>query len=120
MRRGAGVPPAVERAFCPCRFTAKMAVPQLADRTCPERSEGMSTPQRARTPSIGDSHLSNAGGQKPELRATSRIWELIACAPLTKAHVAPLRPKTLVSGPATVIRLQLRLDGDYCSHWNPR
>jgi hypothetical protein len=23
MRRGAGVPPAVARAFCPCRFTAK-------------------------------------------------------------------------------------------------
>ena len=36
MRSGAGVPPAVARAFlrsaqdrlCPCRFTAKMAVPQ--------------------------------------------------------------------------------------------
>jgi hypothetical protein len=55
MRRGAGVPPAVARASCPCRFTAKarpersegMAVPQLAGGTCPERSEGMSTPHRA-------------------------------------------------------------------------
>jgi hypothetical protein len=32
MRRGAGVPPAVARASCPCRFTAKMAVPQWARR----------------------------------------------------------------------------------------
>ena len=30
MRRGAGVPPAVARASCPCRFTAKMAETQLA------------------------------------------------------------------------------------------
>jgi len=41
MRRGTGslprpvgVPPAVARASCPCRFTAKMAVPQLAGRGC--------------------------------------------------------------------------------------
>jgi len=48
MRGGPGVPPAVARAFlrsaqdrlCPCRFTAKMAVPQLAGT--------MPTPQRAR------------------------------------------------------------------------
>ena len=27
MRSDAGVPPALERAFCPCRFTAKLAMP---------------------------------------------------------------------------------------------
>jgi hypothetical protein len=31
-RTGAGVPPAVARASCPCRFTAKMAVPRGARR----------------------------------------------------------------------------------------
>src|SRR5208337_4236286 len=40
--------------------------------------------------SIGDAHLSNAGGQKPERCATSRIWKFIADAPLPKAHVARL------------------------------
>jgi len=55
MRRGAGVPPAVARASCPCRFTAKMAVPQREGRASPERSEGMPAPQRARCPPPCDS-----------------------------------------------------------------
>ena len=38
MRRAAGETPAVARASCPCRFTAK---------ACPERSEGMAVPQLA-------------------------------------------------------------------------
>jgi hypothetical protein len=45
MTRGAGETPAVSRAFCPCRLTAKMAVPQRAGRACPERSERMPAPQ---------------------------------------------------------------------------
>ncbi len=37
--------------------------------------------------SIADSLLSNAGGQKPERCATSRIWKFIAYVPLPKAHL---------------------------------
>jgi hypothetical protein len=70
MRRGAGslprpvgVPPAVARASCPCRFTAKMAVPQREGRASPERSEGMPTPPRA--PAPGGHNTAPTAGETP-------------------------------------------------------
>jgi len=67
--RPVGVPPAVARAFCPCRFTAKMAVPLLAGRASPERSEGMPAPQRARRPRHGGQNVHSAAAQPPALAA---------------------------------------------------
>jgi hypothetical protein len=63
--------------------------------------------------STGDSHLSNAGGQKPERCAASRIWKFIAYAPLPKAHnqfTADHYVRPIISQTKSAIDFRLILD----------
>ena len=63
--RPVGVPPAVARAECPCRFTAKMAVPQRAGR--------MPAPQKGSADVIAWSNTTLVG-------AEGRLSHIIATA----------------------------------------
>jgi hypothetical protein len=52
MTRGAGETPAVARASCPCRLTAKMAVPQRAGGSSSEGSWALGPPMGMKVPVI--------------------------------------------------------------------
>jgi len=89
MRNGAGVPPAVERASCPCRFTAK---------ACPERSEGMAVPQPA------GCQWRRGAGRQPGFHRRATQWAPRRAARV-KARFRYLSTSHLKSGGTMVVEL---------------